>query len=86
VHISSTGCFFLRAEGFYCSLYIFDGGIKIINAIFVFKKGFCYSRKIVNFLIKTMDPDPQWPKMLDPDQHRKQSVPTTMETLKNPHS
>ncbi len=63
----------LRAEGFSCSLCVFNRGLGKVNCIFFKSKNSNFPAVIfLKFLfIKTrdpeLDPDPQFEQMLDPD-------------------
>ncbi len=75
----SARCSLLRDENFSCSLNVRYGGFGICKLQFLiefqnflnYSKQNSLSRRILNFLhflvIKTLDLDPHWQKMLDPD-------------------
>jgi hypothetical protein len=59
----------LRAEGFSCSLEILYEGIGISIWLFLIKKGIKTPAVVFSkfLVIKTLDPDPDSLKMLNPD-------------------
>ncbi len=67
----SAGCSYLRAEGFSCSLGVLYEGLGISELQFLIRKieKTNFSCKIFKtFVIKTLNPDPQVEKILDPHQ------------------
>jgi hypothetical protein len=65
----------LRAEGFFCSLGVLDGGLGISKLQFLIKniKIKISSLKFFSILghqTRIRNPDPQLEKMLDPDPHK----------------
>ena len=78
----SAVCPFLRGEGLSCRLDVLHGGLGInVMHLLINKILICFRLKMFKvWAIKTLDldPDPQWPKMLDPDLHWNQCGPTTL--------
>ncbi len=55
----STGCSFLRAEGFSCSLGVLYGDLGISKLQFLIKKWKLISSCKFFKILKTLDPDPE---------------------------
>ncbi len=72
--------FTLRAEGVSCCLNVLYGALGISKLQFGISKRYQLYNFIQFLVIKTLDfgPDPQWPKMLDPDMHWNQCGSVTM--------
>ncbi len=72
----STGCYLLRAEGFFCSLGVLSRGVGISKLQFLIKKIEIKFPDKIFFNLRSSNPgsgsgirnpDPQLEKMLDPD-------------------
>jgi hypothetical protein len=68
----SAGCSLLRAEGFSCNLDVLYGGQRLSKFIFFLSKKISFFQLyfLQFFVIKTLYPDPDSLKMLDPYQNQ----------------
>ncbi len=82
----SAGCSLLRAEGFFCSMDVLYGSLRIGKLQFLIKKIFDFfsSCNFFRFLvIKILDPDRYSFKMLDPDPDQVNTDPKHRNQLLN---
>jgi hypothetical protein len=66
-----SGFSILKAEGFSCTLDVNSGDLGISKLQFLIKKYYFFSALnfFQNLVIKPLNLDPDWPKMLDPEPH-----------------